>query len=195
MSTAQTQFLAEMASGNTETATEVVVTAFSNGWVRVCVQPAGDDHGEVADTGITLGQAIQLRDFLNRHIDELALKQTGSLAERSADDPAQLAAVEEVCPLQESWVKPSSFGQAPVARVIPVDEEAEAVLLGKISVLAVQASDVFDQVNGALQLAGHASDENVHASAHPQRWLQSARMDVQTGLMKLERAVKNPANW
>lgn len=44
----------------------------------------------------TLGQTIQLRDFLNRHIDELALKQTGSLAQRASDDPAQLAAVEEV---------------------------------------------------------------------------------------------------
>lgn len=45
---------------------------------------------------MTLGQTIQLRDFLNRHIDELALKQTGSLAERSSDDPTQLAAVEEI---------------------------------------------------------------------------------------------------
>lgn len=44
----------------------------------------------------TLGQAIQLRDFLNRHIDELALKQTGSLAQRASDDPTQLAAVEEL---------------------------------------------------------------------------------------------------
>lgn len=44
----------------------------------------------------TLGQAIQLRDFLNRHIDELALQQTRSLAQRASDDPTQLAAVEEV---------------------------------------------------------------------------------------------------
>lgn len=42
----------------------------------------------------TLGQVIHLRDFLNRHIDELALQRTGSLATRSSDDPAQLAATE-----------------------------------------------------------------------------------------------------
>lgn len=52
--------------------------------------------GEAFAYPATLGQVIQLRDFLNRHIDELALKQTGSLAQRASDDPTQLASVEEV---------------------------------------------------------------------------------------------------
>lgn len=55
-----------------------------------------DERAHLGNYPLTLGQAIQVRDFLNRHIDELALKQTGSLAERSSDDPTQLAAVEEV---------------------------------------------------------------------------------------------------
>lgn len=49
----------------------------------------------------TLGQAIQLRDFLNRHIDGLALAATGSLAVRSSDDPAQLASEEFIASVQE----------------------------------------------------------------------------------------------
>lgn len=49
----------------------------------------------------TLGQAIQLRDFLNRHIDGLALAATGSLAVRSSDDPTQLASEEFIAAVQE----------------------------------------------------------------------------------------------
>lgn len=113
MSSAETQFLAEMAFGNTATTTEAVVTTFSNGWVRVCVQPTGDELGEVADTGLTLGQAIQLRDFLNRHIDGLALQQIGSLAQRASDDPAQLASVEETVCRSPAWGGLANFGQAP----------------------------------------------------------------------------------
>lgn len=137
----------------------------------------------------TLAQTIQLRDFLNRHIDSLALQQTGSLAERSSDDPAQLSGEE----LLQAGL--NAIAPPPLPATIPVDDEAKGILGGKIRVLAVQASDVFDAVNGALQLAGHSDGENVHASAHPQRWLQAARMDVQTGLMKLERAVRNPSDW
>lgn len=43
---------------------------------------------------LTLGQVISLRDFLNRHIDHFALAATGSLAERSTDDPTQLSGEE-----------------------------------------------------------------------------------------------------
>lgn len=45
---------------------------------------------------LTLGQVIHLRDFLNRHIDHFALEATGSLAMRSADEPTQLASVENL---------------------------------------------------------------------------------------------------
>lgn len=45
---------------------------------------------------LTLGQNIQLRDFLNRHVDHFALGAVGSLAVRATDDPTQLASVENV---------------------------------------------------------------------------------------------------
>lgn len=62
----------------------------------------GDGSVRFVGTGIdnrtdfpaTLGQAIQMRDFLNRHIDSLALEATGSTAERASDDPTQLACTE-----------------------------------------------------------------------------------------------------
>lgn len=159
----------------------------------------------------TLGQAIQLRDFLNRHIDGLALAATGSLAVRSSDDPAQLASEEFIAAVQEGIadaeagnlvslndVRDKWAGRRhpdPVPSAIPVDDHEKSVLLGNIAVLAVQAQNLFQKVDGALQMAGHATDQVDHATAHPQRWLQAARMEIQTGLMKLERAVKNPANW
>lgn len=45
---------------------------------------------------LTLGQNIQLRDFLNRHIDHFALGAVGSLAVRATDDLTQLASVETI---------------------------------------------------------------------------------------------------
>lgn len=71
---------------------ELSVTAFDEGSMTFTLTR----HGKSWAYSSTLGQAIQLRDFLNRHIDGLALQQTGSLALRSSDDPAQLAAVEEI---------------------------------------------------------------------------------------------------
>lgn len=159
----------------------------------------------------TLGQAIQLRDFLNRHIDGLALAATGSLAVRSSDDPTQLASEEFIAAVQEGIADAEAGNLVslnevrdkwadrrhpdPVPSAIPVDDHEKSVLLGNIAVLAVQAQNLFQKVDGALQMAGHATDQVDHATAHPQRWLQAARMEIQTGLMKLERAVKNPANW
>lgn len=71
---------------------ELSVAAVSDG----CVAFTLIQDGVHRSYPTTLGQAIQLRDFLNRHIDGLALKQTGSLAERASDDPTQLASVEEI---------------------------------------------------------------------------------------------------
>lgn len=78
---------------------ELSVTAFDEGSMTFTLTR----HGKSWAYSSTLGQAIQLRDFLNRHIDGLALQQTGSLAERSSDDPAQLASVEEVMNQPPSW--------------------------------------------------------------------------------------------
>ena len=43
-----------------------------------------------------LHQVVQLRDFLNRHIDTLALKSIGASAYRASDDPGQLPAEAEI---------------------------------------------------------------------------------------------------
>lgn len=72
------------------------VSSYSDGALGLCVESTRSIYDAPGEHKLTLGQAIQLRDFLNRHIDELALKQTGSLAVRSTDDPAQLASVEEI---------------------------------------------------------------------------------------------------
>lgn len=71
---------------------DFIVTRFEDGGVTFALR----QDGKLRAYPATLGQAIQLRDSLNRHIDELALQQTGSLAQRASDDPTQLASVEEV---------------------------------------------------------------------------------------------------
>lgn len=84
--------LASLELGVGVTETIVRVNTFSDGAINVVIR----NEGIHVSPQFTLGQTIQLRDFLNRHIDELALKQTGSLAERASDDPTQLASVEEI---------------------------------------------------------------------------------------------------
>ena len=91
-----TQPIAEMKFAREEADETVSVSSYPGGTVGLYVESTGSIYDAPGEHRLTLGQAIQLRDFLNRHIDELALKQTGSLAERSTDDPAQLASVEEV---------------------------------------------------------------------------------------------------
>lgn len=86
------EFLAEMQFGAEGQRETLFVRTFPDGRIEAAATD-GYDHGECT---LTLGQAIQLRDFLNRHIDGLALKQTGSLAQRASDDPTQLASVEEM---------------------------------------------------------------------------------------------------
>lgn len=164
----------EMQFGRSDDTDRLEVMNLSDGSVTTAI---GDTAGG-RSYKLTLGQAIQLRDFLSRHIDDLALKQTGSLAVRSSDDPTQLAAVEEV---------PASKDQGPAR-----DVEA---LLEDIRAFARQGSELTSRIDGSLVFDGHAQTDNTHACAHPHRWLQSARMDLQVGIMKLERAVKNPAKW
>lgn len=85
----------EMQFGHDEANTEVAVRTHSVGSVTVTVCEKFDGvAGFSMDHRLTLGQAIQLRDFLNRHIDSLALEATGSNAQRSTDNPDQLASVE-----------------------------------------------------------------------------------------------------
>lgn len=92
------QTIAEMQFGNSDEDTELQLTACCAGHVvaSLVTLRSIDGRALLGSNLLTLGQTIQLRDFLNRHIDELALKQTCSLAERSSDDPTRLAAVEEV---------------------------------------------------------------------------------------------------
>lgn len=107
--------LAELGLAREDHLTSMSVGTYPDGTVVTLLQLGS---GTMMYYPATLGQAIQLRDFLNRHIDELALKQTGSLAERASDDPTQLAAVEEV-PLQRhtesgtgaTWLEPGRVPQ------------------------------------------------------------------------------------
>lgn len=85
-------FLADMQFGAEGQQETLSVRTFHDGTTEVVAANGG--HYESCP--LTLGQTIQLRDFLNRHIDELALKQTGSLAQRADDATDQLAAVETV---------------------------------------------------------------------------------------------------
>lgn len=86
------EVLASLELGVGVTETIVRVNTFSDGAINVVIR----NEGVHVSPQFTLGQAIQVRDFLNRHIDELALQQTGSLAQRASDDPTQLASVEEI---------------------------------------------------------------------------------------------------
>lgn len=75
----------EMQFGDSGNVHELGVATHQCGGVLVEVSDDVETLGYV----MTLGQAIQLRDFLNRHIDGLARKQTCSLAARGIDDPNQ----------------------------------------------------------------------------------------------------------
>lgn len=91
----------EMHFGRDDSPSETIVTAFADsGQVTITVQDT-EVLGHACDNELSLGQAIHLRDFLNRHIDGLALAATGSLAVRSSDDPAQLASEEFIAAVQE----------------------------------------------------------------------------------------------
>lgn len=76
----------------------LTVTANAGGEVDITVR---EEPRHPSGYSLSLGQAIQLRDFLNRHIDGLALAATGSLAVRSSDDPTQLAGEEFIAAVQE----------------------------------------------------------------------------------------------
>ena len=97
------QFTAQMQFGRSDSPTEVHVTTYADGMINVTVQNT-EVPGHACDTELPLSQAIHLRDFLNRHIDSLALDHTGSTAERASDNPAQLSCIEElraVTPVRE----------------------------------------------------------------------------------------------
>lgn len=86
---------AQMVFGRTDSPSQTLASAFDDGQVTITVQNT-EVGGHACDNELSLGQVIQLRDFLNRHIDSLAIQQTGSLAVRASDDPAQMAAEELV---------------------------------------------------------------------------------------------------
>jgi len=85
--------MSEMQFGSTDQGTEFRAVSGDAGEVLVGVvrhHPHGLMLGH--DHLLTLQQTIQLRDFLNRHIDTLALASIGAETVRSSDDPAQLPA-------------------------------------------------------------------------------------------------------
>lgn len=91
----------EIQFGRDDSPSETIVSAFGDtGQVTITVQNT-EVPGHACDNELSLGQVIHLRDFLNRHIDGLALAATGSLAVRSSDDPAQLASEEFIAAVQE----------------------------------------------------------------------------------------------
>ena len=84
---------AEIVFGRDDSPSQTLVSAFADGQITITVQNQ-EVPGHACDNELTLGQAIQLRDFLNRHIDGLALAATGSNACRASDDPTQLSGEE-----------------------------------------------------------------------------------------------------
>lgn len=87
----------EIRFSNTASPSEIIFSAFNtDGGLTITCQNT-EVAGHACDGEMTLAQAIQARDFLNRHIDGLALAAVGSAAVRSSDDPTQLAA-EEIIP-------------------------------------------------------------------------------------------------
>lgn len=207
------QPITEMQFGRDDSPSVTIASAFACGQVTITVQNT-EVPGHACDNELTLAQTIQLRDFLNRHIDGLALAATGSLAVRAEDDGRQLSAEELLLPLALDAIAPALPGQVYAAGdrgegkwvtsadkvdapggVLPMDEHARAVLLRKVAGVRVQVQELFSRVDLELQVAGYPTEDNHHACVHPQRWLQSARMDVQTGMMKLDRAINNPATW
>lgn len=99
----------EMQFGRTDSPSITIASAFLTGQVTITVQNT-EVEGHACDNELTLGQVIQLRDFLNRHIDSFALSATGSLAQRAADDSTQLAS-EELLQLGIDAVAPNPAGK------------------------------------------------------------------------------------
>lgn len=104
--------LTEMDFSRTDSRMDMAVESHAGGEVRV-VACDGYDLGEYI---LTLQQVIQLRDFLNRHIDSLALVQIGASAERSSDDPAQLPAEHVVAKEKTGLVLPPRSTEKTVGR-------------------------------------------------------------------------------
>lgn len=68
-------------------------TSLLDGSIRAGV---GSGDGWTHYHTLPIQQVIQLRDFLNRHIDRFALQDLGADASRASDDPGQLPAVAEI---------------------------------------------------------------------------------------------------
>ena len=82
----------EMHFGRDDSPSVTTVSAFADGQVTITVQNQ-EVPGHACDNELVLAQVIQLRDFLNRQIDGLALTATGADASRSSDDPTSLPAI------------------------------------------------------------------------------------------------------
>ena len=103
--------MSEMQFANTDSLNEMVFEEQEFGGINAYVRGADEtDEINYLDSSyqFTLQQIIQLRDFLNRHIDSLALGSIGASTERSSDDPTQLPA--------EHWV---GSGAAKLAEELP----------------------------------------------------------------------------
>ena len=86
------QPITEMQFGRDDSPTITIASAFADGQVTITVQNQ-EVPGHACDNELVLSQVIQLRDFLNRHIDGLALAATGADASRSSDDPTSLPSI------------------------------------------------------------------------------------------------------
>lgn len=77
----------------------------------------------------------------------------------------------------------------------------EAALMNRVKAAGADLAQLLHEVNDHLaQQAGQAQrgDEVLrrqHQAAEPQRWLAVARTELQSGLMKLTRAVAQPSNF
>lgn len=105
--------LAEMDFVRDEELFTLSATSFRDG--ELCIDSAVGGADMRTGFCLTLQQTIQLRDFLNRHMDTLALNRIGASTERSSDDPAQLPSEHVV----EGTPRSGMSAQPPFLPVVP----------------------------------------------------------------------------
>lgn len=147
--------------------------------LTVCSYDDGSTMAFILDSSrsmkvpLTLGQTIQLRDFLNRHIDGLALQQIGSLAERASDDPAQLASVEEIPARPSIEVRLPSINGQEYDPLAVADFRAQCVeMLGQQGVSVVHDQQVLsrEQAEKILSQPPAWAEGKTHIPFNPDRY-------------------------
>lgn len=143
------KILAEITFSHTEQEPRLLAESREGGEARILVAYPDQWFGYA----LTLQQTIGLRDFLNRHIDSLALGSIGASTERSSDDPTQLPAEHVITPCEhkpfyvsgwEAATTLSAYADVDVGRVcLYVATAAEIEPLMANSRLPRQAIRVF----------------------------------------------------